>query len=105
MHNNRKLQTVPQLDGENSDNRDKDCWWEKKLSNFLKMFYVFKDVLMDIKKSPLNEEENILQHDNVTNARKGALGSIKLPVHPSLELPVFIFVSWIGILNANGIHM
>ena len=45
---------------------------------------------MDIKKSPLNEEEKILQPDIVTNARKRALGSMKLPVLPSLELPIFL---------------
>ena len=75
MHKNRKHQNIPQLDGENSDNRDTDCWWEKKFSNSLKMFHVFKDVLMDIEESPLSEEEKILQHDIVTNARKEALGS------------------------------
>ena len=75
MHKNRKHQNIPQLDVESSDNRDTDCWWEKKLSNSLKMFHAFKDVLMDIEESPLGEEEEILQHDIVTNARKEALRS------------------------------
>ena len=75
MHKNRKHQNIPPLDGENVDNRDIDCWGEKKFRNFLKRCHNFKDVLIDIDNSPLSEEEKILQHDIVTNARKEALGS------------------------------
>ena len=50
INKNRKHQNIP---GGYSDNKDTDCWWEKKFSNSLKMFHVCKDVLMDIEESPL----------------------------------------------------
>ena len=51
-----------------------DCWWERKFKNSLKVFKVFKDVLMDIDESPLNEEDKSVERETVTHARQEALG-------------------------------
>ena len=50
-----------------------DCWWEKRFRNPLKVVQVFKDVLINIEKSPLNEEEQCFEHESVTSARKEVL--------------------------------
>ena len=75
VHKHGKHNTIPQLDGEISESKQTDCWWEKKLKTPLKVFQVFKDVLMEIDESPLTEEEKFVELENVTNARKKALGS------------------------------
>ena len=75
VHKHRKHNDIPQLDGEFSEGRQTDCWWEKKFKNPLKVFQVFKDVLLDIDDSPLTEEEKSVERENVTNARKEARGS------------------------------
>ena len=74
MHKNRKHDKIPQLDGGDFKIRETDCWWEKKFKNPLKVFKMFKDVLMDIDESRLNVVEKSEERDTVTNARKEALG-------------------------------
>ena len=75
IHMSRKHNDIPQLDGGNSECRKTDCWWDKRFKNPLKMFQVFKDVMMDIDESPLSKEEKCFDHENVTSARKEVLGN------------------------------
>ena len=79
---------TPQLDGGSFECRQTVYWWKKRFRNPLKFFQVFKDVLMDIEESPLSEEENVLQHDMSSMQEKKL--QIKLPVLPSLELPIVV---------------
>ena len=74
VHKHRKHNTIPQLDGEISESRQTDCWWEKKFKNPLKVFQVFKDDLMDIDESPLTEEEKSVECENVTKCKKRSPG-------------------------------
>ena len=73
-HKIRKHMNIPQLDGGSFECRQTDCWWEKRFRNPLKVFQVFKDVLMDIEESPLTEEEKCFERESVTSARKEVLG-------------------------------
>ena len=74
IHKNRKHNSIPQLDGGNYECRRTDCWWEKRFKNPLKVFQVFKVVLLDIEESPLTEEEKCFERENMTSARKEVLG-------------------------------
>ena len=66
---------IPQVDGEASQTRETDCWWERNLSHRLKTYQVYMDVLLDIDESILTEEEKVSERENVTNIRKEGLGS------------------------------
>ena len=75
IHKGRKHDNIPQVDGEASQERETDCWWERNLSHRLKTYQVYKDVLLDIDESTLSEEEKLSERENVTNLRKEGLGS------------------------------
>ena len=75
IHKGHKHENIPQVDGEASQERDTDFWWERNLSHRLKTYEVYKNVLLDIDKSTLSEEEKVSERENVTNIRKKELGS------------------------------
>ena len=74
IHKSRKHKNISQLDGETSIEQDTDCWWEKHFTSSIKVFQVYKEVLMDIKESTLNEDEKCREEERVNQARKEAFG-------------------------------
>jgi hypothetical protein len=75
IHMSRKYNDIQQLDGDIFySKRETDYYWEKKYFSSLKVFLIYKEVLMDIKESYLNEDEKAVEYEKATNARKEALG-------------------------------
>ena len=78
IHKSKKHEDISQIDaipiGESSSVRDTYCWCEKHRNNSLKSSHTYQNALLDIKESPLSEEEMSQESELVTKARKQALG-------------------------------
>ena len=74
IHNSKKHEEIPQLDGESPYESDTDCWWINQRNDSLKCFQKYIDVLKDIDDSTLSEQEKNEEKEKVNNGRKSAFG-------------------------------
>jgi hypothetical protein len=76
IHKSKKHEDIPQLDGESECERDTDEWWVKQNNYSLKIFQMYIDVLKDIEKSSLSEEEKNEEREKSPMAEKLHLATI-----------------------------
>ena len=82
IHKSRKHEDIPQIDGASFSPRETDNWWERNSKLSLRSYQMYIDVLKDIEDARLSVEEELLEKESVTNARKEALGKIFMECPP-----------------------